>query len=135
MQTPEQIKTLLAGYYCTEAYHYTATSRAANVFYTDGVKRMMELCEAYWLIHAISSHQQTCQKDEKEMLPYMQFWTLTVNTSECTAVLTCERDSGDVAIQQNIEFTNFPLAEMKVWLELGMVGDRVAMVAMLPGER
>lgn len=72
---------------------------------------------------------------DEDSLRYMQFWTLKVDTDEGTAVLICERDTGDLAIKHEIEFTDFPLDEIKVWLEVGMVGDEQALVAMLPSER
>ncbi len=133
MQTPDEIKSILNGFYCTQQYHYTGFSRAVQVFYTDGIRQMLLLCEAYWLLELICLYQPLCRRDES--LCYMQFWTLRVNTIEGTAVLICERDTGDLAIQHGIEYTDFPLDEIKVWLEIGMVGDEQALVAMLPSER
>lgn len=133
MQTPEEIRKILAAYYCTQEYHYVDFSKAAGVYYTDGVKAMLRRCEAYWLLELICLYQPLCRRDES--LCYMQFWTLRVNTIEGTAVLICERDTGDLAIQHGIEYTDFPLDEIKVWLEVGVVGDEQALVAMLPGER
>lgn len=133
MQSSEQIKSILAGFFGTQAYHYTAVSRRAGVFYTDGVRALLQMCEAYWLLDLICYYQLECRKDEA--LHYIQFWTLRVNTNEETAVLSCERDAGEVVIQHRIAYTDFPLDEIKIWLEIGVVDDTLALVAMLPGER
>jgi hypothetical protein len=105
--------------------------------HTDGVALMEKLCRAGWLVDAIASYQPKCRKDS--MLQHMQFWTLTVDREAKTAVLTCERDTNDVAITQDIEYTDFPLSKIKIWVELGMAnfgrGSEAAMVAMLPSER
>ena len=83
---------------------------------------------------AIASHQPKALRDP--MLRDMQFWKLKVNADK-SAVLTCERDEGDVAITQKIPATDFPLNEVKVWVEQGgeSPDGRRMMVAMLPGER
>jgi hypothetical protein len=49
------------------------------------------------------------------MLREIQFWKLKVNEDR-SAILTCERDNDDVALTQTIEFTDFPLSEVKFYL-------------------
>lgn len=63
---------------------------------------------------------------EEIMLSQMQFWKLGVDLEKSSAVLTCDRDKGNVVIAQEIEYTDFPLAEVKIWV--------VGKVLMLPGE-
>ena len=71
------------------------------------------------------------------MLRDMQFWTLSVKDN--SAALICERDEGDIVIRQNIEYTDFPLPSIRIWLEAGAAiidgTERSVMVAMLPSER
>ena len=135
METAERIESALASCSGTEGYRFNALTRAANMVYTDGVKMMADMCEAHWLIDAIVSYQKRCMKDE--MLRQMQFWTLKVDDG--SAILVCERDTGNVFLTQKIDTTDFPLPEMKIWLEAGWTSfgggkpGRV-MVAMLPSE-
>ena len=130
-----EIEKRLAQYCGTEGYRFTPITKAADMVYTDGVKEMAELCGAFWLLELIASYQPRCMKDRS--LREIQFWTLTVKDKK--GIVTCERDSDDVFLTQEIEHTNFPLDEMKVWLELGETsfgqGPVEVMVAMLPSER
>jgi hypothetical protein len=136
MKDTELIKAELAQCYGTQGYHHNALSKKVGVVYTDGVKKMIELCEAAWLFDIILSYQYKCRLDED--LSDRQFWTLTVNQEEKTAVVKCERDTDDVFITQEIEFTDFPLPEMRVWLSAGgcIIDDepQIVLVAMLPSE-
>jgi hypothetical protein len=88
--------------------------------YTDGVKYLAEQGNAYWLIDAIASHQ-TKQLLEDQMLREFQIWTLKVNLEEKTATLVCERDTDDTVLTQDIDFTDFPLAEVKLYLTEGVL--------------
>ena len=90
--------------------------------YTDGVKYLADEAQAYWLIDAIASHQPEALKDP--MLRGIQFWKLIVTGNK--AKLICERDTDNVAITQDIDYTDFPLSEVKLYL-----ADRVLM---LPSE-
>ena len=128
MKTALEIEKELA--YCcgTESYHRTMRP---DTVHTDGVLTLAQGADAFWLIDAIVSHQPTCMKDDS--LRFMQFWTLTVKDNSAT--LICERDTDDVAITQEIEYTDFPLDEIKVWVEKGWTDGREVMVAMLPSER
>jgi hypothetical protein len=54
------------------------------------------------------------------MLQQIQFWKLRVNPDN-SAVLTCERDSDDVAITQEIPYTDFPLESVKLYLADGVL--------------
>jgi hypothetical protein len=91
--------------------------------YTDGIKFLAEKAKAYWLLDAIASHQPTCLKDS--MLRQIQFWKLNVENN--TAFLICERDLGDVFLTQTIAYTDFPLQELTLYVENG--------VLCLPSER
>ncbi|MDJ0508973.1 MAG: hypothetical protein QNJ64_06940 [Crocosphaera sp.] len=79
--------------------------------YTEGVQYMAEKGEAYWLIDAIASYQIHDHVRNEDI----QFWKLTVNENQ-TATLICERDTDDVVVTQNIEFTDFPLSEITLYL-------------------
>jgi hypothetical protein len=97
-----------------------------GILYTDGVRHVAQQGGAYWLIDAIASWQFESDVRDDAMLQEIQFWKLVVN-EDCSAVLTCERDTDDVAVTQNIPFTDFPLRSIRLFLEDG--------VLMLPSER
>jgi len=113
----------------TEGYHRLSPLHRGLVV-TDGVKYLCEEAGAYWLVDIIASYQPKCMRDP--MLRHMQFWTLQVDQEKRTAVVTCERDGDDVAITQRIGWSDFPLPEVKVWVE---AADEGLWVAMLPRER
>ena len=106
---------------------------------TDGVKHIMDnggSHGAYWLIDAILSYQKKLLNHTDSRLHDMQFWKLTVNADK-SCVLTCEADSGEKpVVKQNIEYTDFDLPEIKIWVEAGSIdGENTAMIVMLPSER
>ncbi len=80
--------------------------------YTAGVKHMAELCRAWWLVDAIASYQPRCMKDR--MLKEMQFWSLRREKNGWA--LICYRDEGDEAFRQEIEFSDFPLDSIEIWV-------------------
>ena len=100
--------------------------------YTDGVKYVADEGRAYWLLDAIGSWQIHPDIKNDHALQEYQFWTLTVNT-ERSALLTCERDKGDVKIEQKIPCTDFPLEKICLYL-IGMRWYRDGGVLMLPSE-
>jgi hypothetical protein len=117
----------------TENYYRHWTRR---LVYTDGVKYLADEGGAYWLIDAIASYQGDKRITKHPLCCDMQFWKLK-REGENGAVLTCVPDSGLASIiTQNIEFTDFPLEEVDVWVERGSIdGKTECMVAMLPSER
>ena len=96
-----------------------------GILYTDGVKYLAEEAGAYWLIDAIASWQASPKVKRDRMLQRIQFWKLRVNPDN-SAVLVCERDSDDVALTQEIEYTDFPLESVTLYLS--------ECVLMLPSE-
>jgi hypothetical protein len=87
--------------------------------YTDGVKYLAEKAGAYWLIDAIGSYQRD-KRLQIERLQEFQLWTLTVK--ENVGLLQCFEDSGVPAtLEQEIEFTDFPLPEIKLYVEGGVL--------------
>lgn len=92
--------------------------------YTDGAKYLADSGGAYWLLDAIASYQPKLLKDP--MLQRFQHWILKVDLNNQKAQLICERDSDDVVLTQDIEFTDFPLATIRFYVVTG--------VLMLPSE-
>jgi hypothetical protein len=137
----------------TGTTNYVKYSPLFPLLLTDGTHHLAENADCYWLFDAIGSYQPDAKKDPK--LRDMQFWTLAPLTAENApeglaeqiaaqrdetprkAVLTCERDTDDVAFRQVIEFTDFPFhafdkREAKIWV--APLGDGRNLVAFLPSE-
>ena len=135
MESRATIEASLAQFTGTENVFFQSVWRKSGVLYTEGVRALLDLCQCFWLLDAICAHQPQCRRDS--MLRQMQFWTLTVEDN--SGVLVCERDAGDIAIKQEIEYTDFPLDEIRIWLEAGEAiidGEPTScLVAMLPSER
>ena len=109
MLTAQKIQNGLAQCYGTE--NYWKNEGILNFQYTDGVHTMWEMCEAYWLLIAISSYRR--------QEPF-QVWSLVVDGSK--AVLTMKEDSNSpVLVKQEIPYTDFPLEKMELWLIDGIL--------------
>jgi hypothetical protein len=83
--------------------------------YTEGIKYLADRANAYWLIDTIASFQFSPTIVRDPMLKEIQFWKLRVNADK-SAILTCERDSDDIALTQEIEFTDFPKERITLYL-------------------
>lgn len=114
---------------CTSAYHAHWLERFVL---TDGAHYVREHGGA-WIVDAIASWQYDSLITDDESLGEHQFWTLTVNKDK-SAVLACARDRNDIVLlQQKIEWTDFPLAELRLWL-VGRAFYATGGVLLLPSE-
>lgn len=110
MRTVTEIEHALAQCYGTMQYW---KGQLLPFKYTDGVKTMWEMCDAYWLLIAIGSYRR------KESF---QVWELKVNQDTKKAVLTMCEDSGKpYKVTQKIPYTDFPLDKMELWIEDGVL--------------
>jgi hypothetical protein len=92
-----------------------------HIIHTPGVEDMAKICSAYWLIDLVASHQITSSVRAEEF----QVWTLTV-AADRTGLAVAEDGNGREIARQAIQFTDFPLGEIKLYLDQGTL--------MLPGE-
>ena len=106
------IEAALRRFTRTENYH-----RHSAFSYTDGVKFLAEEAGAYWLLDHIASRQKRARKD-KSLRAY-QVWHLTVGGSR--GVLACQRRDGMEIFREEIAFTAFPLQEVSLHLEDGVL--------------
>lgn len=82
---------------------------------------MMKEAECGWLIDAIASYQPEIQRSGNQMLEEFQIWELT-RQQECKFLLVCKEDSETPpACRQEIEFSDFPLDAIKLWLRDGIL--------------
>lgn len=90
--------------------HYTGTenhrklSDSSRLTYTDGIKAMAEMVQAYWLIQLMESYVSS----QPRLLDDFCLWDIQVNPDH-TAVVSCREDTDKQPyIQQDIPFTDFP---------------------------
>jgi hypothetical protein len=93
---------------------------------TDGAKYLADKAGAYWLMDAIASYF-TEPKVRNE--PF-QVWNLKVNDDR-SATLKMDDGNGNVKVTQVIEYTDFPLPEIKLYCAQN---DDIYSVIMLPSE-
>ena len=124
MESPETIREALAYQTATEQY-WLLFPECTNFKYTDGVRAMAQMCEAYWLITDILALQS-----KKELKGEgFQVWKLILSNQDIDvgAVLVCEDGNDRELVREEIHFTDFPLPEgIKLYLDSG--------VLMLPSE-
>jgi hypothetical protein len=82
-----------------------------KVLFTDGAKFVADHAGAYWLIDEIVLNQTRPKVRAEEF----QCWTLRVDLEKRKGVLTCDDGNGNVVFTKRIEFTDFPLAEIKFY--------------------
>lgn len=86
---------------------------------TDGIYYIFESCEAFWLGDLIASYQQDLKNEE------FQVYKLSVN-DDSSALVEISDGNNNILAKQIIEFTDFPLQNIQIWVVNG--------VALLPSE-
>ncbi|MET3969114.1 DUF6876 family protein [Bradyrhizobium sp. S3.9.1] len=81
--------------------------------YTEGVQYLAETGGAYWLVDKVA----TLQLEPKVRTEEFQSWKLKVNLEKTTAALTCDDGNGNIVHSETIDFTDFPLDEVELWVE------------------
>ncbi len=89
---------------------------------TDGTKYLAEEAQCIWLMYAIASHLHRNIGDT--------FCVAKLSVKNSSAVLTLDDGNGNVYASQEIEYTDFPLPEMKLYC----CHDGEYWVIMLPSE-
>ncbi|NJM67494.1 MAG: hypothetical protein HC851_18380 [Acaryochloris sp. RU_4_1] len=119
MITASDLKQELAHCKGSES-HY---QHCLGIRYTEGVKTLAEKGKCFWLLDAVASYQSGKLIKTNPNLQEFQVWMLTVNEDH-TAVLACYEDSPSVCdpvITQAIPLTDFPLPEIKLYVEYGVL--------------
>ena len=119
MKTPQEIASKLNQFYGSA----TLYKHWLGLNYTEGMQYLAEEANCYWLLDAIASHQ-TKQFLLNPKLREFQIWHLQVQDN--SGVLICEWDTNQEVLRQEIEYTDFPLSHIKLYL--------VEKVLMLPNE-
>jgi hypothetical protein len=82
-----------------------------NVLYTEGVQHVAEKGGAYWLLDEIALTQLS---DKKVAAEAFQLWKLSVRADR-TATLACDDGDGNIVFTKELEFTDFPLNETRLY--------------------
>jgi len=82
-----------------------------KVVYTEGVQYVAENGGAYWLLDEIALIQPYDKKVADE--PF-QVWKLSVRADR-TATLACDDGNGVIVFTKELEYTDFPLNEIKLY--------------------
>ena len=110
MKTKAEIESIING--ATGTFQHHRFSIIPQFVCTDGCIELAEAAGCYWLLDAIVSHQRNRKLDRQ-----FQVWTLTVvqKKNRREAVLVGSNDDVPV-VRQKIEFTDFPLESVKLYL-------------------
>lgn len=92
----------------TEAYHRWSILFPRFVL-TDGAKYVADEAGAYWLMDAIASHINAYYTET--------FALARLVVKDSKAVLTIEDGNDGVLAKQDIEYTDFPLGEVKLYMQ------------------
>jgi hypothetical protein len=101
--------------------------------YTDGVKFLAENTQSHWLLDLIASYQH----EKKFRNEAYQVWELHLHEqNKQQATVTCTDGNDNQLVTQILEYTDFPLDEIKLYLvgEQWMIEHGQYPVLMLPSE-
>jgi len=90
-------------------YRYSRSSLLRHLTYTDGVRYVAMNAGAYWLIDEIMLPQVYEPLVKEEIF---QVWTLIVDLTTSTGILTCEDGNSNILIEKSIPYTDFPLEKI-----------------------
>ncbi|WP_026735964.1 DUF6876 family protein [Fischerella sp. PCC 9605] len=110
MKDAEQITTELKQFVGSETFY----RHWSGIQYTEGVKYLASAAQAYWLIDGIISHQANNRFLSDPGLQDFQIWRLVVNNNSGT--LICEWDTDKEVLRQEIDYTDFPFPEIRLYL-------------------
>lgn len=121
----------LPGFTGTEQYY-----QHPFLLLTDGAKFVAEVAGAFWLMDVIGSYQPKLRRQVSAFsgapgIPF-QVWKLKVDLEQSSGVVTCQEDSdAPELVRQEIPYTDFPMGEFTLFVQIGSPEKPVVMV---PGE-
>lgn len=133
MLNANELQKGLGGFYGTDSYHKVTIF--PGIVGTDGIAYLAKNAECFWLVDEIAIANRTrAAIVNNPQLQEIQFWTLTVK--DRSAVLACRTDKSHPPVyQKTIEYTDFPLPEINIWVAAaGDPDGKTFKVMMLPSE-
>ena len=119
--TASELRASLRQFTGTEHYYEHRGVGRTMIYLTDGCKYLAEKAQCYWLFDLILSYQH--RKDISNT--QVQVWILKKQEDK-TWTVHCTDGNFTVLARQDIQYSDFPLDEIKIYLEDG--------VALLPSE-
>jgi hypothetical protein len=110
--TAQEFQVALENFIGSQNLYYRETP-TGRIEYTDGIY-FLQRNDCLWLIDAIASYQT----QEFKAVDDRQFWKLRVDPATQTATLICDDGNGNIRVTQAIEFTDFPLSELNIYVEI-----------------
>ena len=107
MKTAKEIKENLPYFTGTEYYY----RYYFGIKLTDGVKYLADSCECYWLLDLVASYQIEPKIKKEEF----QVYKLRVKEDKSATIEVSDGNKNILATQE-IEFTDFPLEKIEIWL-------------------
>lgn len=95
----------------TGSEHWYRHALVRDILFTDGAKYLADQAGAYWLLDEIALAQKFELRVAAEAF---QLWTLEVSPDD-SATLSCEDGDGRVVFTKRIPYTDFPLAETRLY--------------------
>jgi hypothetical protein len=92
----------------------------SGMLFTDGILYLAETAGAHWLVDIVASYQSDKRVRSNKRLREFQLWELSVANGQ--GVVLLREDSGEPAVlSQEIEYTDFPLESIKLYVEGGVI--------------
>ena len=95
----------------TGSEHWYRHALVRDLLFTEGAKYLADHAGAYWLLDEIALAQKF---EARVAVEPFQLWTLEVYPDE-SATLTCEDGNGSAVFAKRIPYTDFPLAETRLY--------------------
>lgn len=111
--TAQQFQAVLENFIGSQNLYYRNIPTVGRIEYTDGIF-FLQRNGCLWLIDAVASYQTT----EFKAADDRQFWKLRVDAETRSGELTCDDGNENVRITQEIEFTDFPLSKLDIYVEI-----------------
>lgn len=108
----QTLEHTLQGFTGTEQYYVVSRIEVLRLLATDGVKYLCEQAQCYWLMDVILSHAPALRKAGEEFA----IAELRVKNSEGGFLLHDGNEPARVYARQRIPYTDFPLAEIKLYV-------------------
>lgn len=109
--TAQEFHVALENFTGSQNLYFRETS-TGRIEYTDGIY-FLQQNGCLWMIDAIASYQT----QEFKAVDDRQFWKLRVNADR-SAKLICDDGNGNIRVTQEIEFTDFPLSKLDIYVEI-----------------
>jgi hypothetical protein len=111
----DEILVELSYFTGTESYHSYKIPTKQEYMLTDGVNYLCRTCECYWLMdYIISLQNHSLIKDQQ-----FQLWRLYLVENKWN--ICCEDGNKKTLYHATIDFSDFPLNGITVWLIDGVI--------------